>query len=70
MHIFQGLILVGAKSLYTGGSKLVFVDTPPEGRIKEHKTDGRYDLLLTISISRFSTTAKYVGQPENFKLCN
>ena len=32
---------VGANSLYTGGSNLIFVDTPEEGRISDHKDNGR-----------------------------
>jgi len=36
-----GVKRVGANSLYTGGSNLLFVDTPEEGRISDHKDNGR-----------------------------
>jgi len=55
-----GLRRVGGKSLYTGGSNLSFPETPFEGRIGEHKNDGRQFLYRDWTGSITSSAGSYV----------
>jgi len=55
-----GLRRVGGKSLYSGGSNLSFPDSPMEGRIGEHKTDGRQFLYRDWTGSVTSSVGSYV----------
>ena len=51
---------VGGKSLYTGGSNLSFPETPFEGRIGEHKKDGRQFLYRDWTGSITSSAGSYL----------
>jgi len=55
-----GLRRVGGKSLYSGGSNLSFPESPLEGRIGEHKTDGRQFLYRDWTGSVTSFVGSYV----------
>jgi len=55
-----GLRRVGGKSLYTGGSNLSFPETPFEGRIGEHKNDGRQFLYRDWTGSITSSAGSYL----------
>ena len=56
----KGLRRVGGKSLYTGGSNLSFPETPFEGKIGEHKKDGRQFLYRDWTGSITSFPGSYI----------
>ena len=56
----KGLRRVGRKSLYTGGSNLSFPETPFEGKIGEHKNDGRQFLYRDWTGSITSLPGSYI----------